>query len=57
MMIIVSLFTQVFTLDGPGVFSAFYSPERALDRISTLERAAEQIATLCVTLGEFPAIR
>ncbi|XP_067941969.1 syntaxin-binding protein 1-like isoform X2 [Watersipora subatra] len=46
---------KVFTLDNPGMFKAFYYP--SLDRVAKLEQAAEKIATLCATLGEFPSIR
>ncbi|XP_058129496.1 protein ROP-like [Anopheles ziemanni] len=48
---------QVFTLDSPMNFQYAYSPARGSGRRDNMERIAEQIATLCVTLGEYPSIR
>ncbi|XP_020790319.1 syntaxin-binding protein 2 isoform X1 [Boleophthalmus pectinirostris] len=49
--------SQVFTLDDPGSMHSFYSSKPALDRDKMMENIAEQIATLCDTLKEYPAIR
>lgn len=50
--------SQVVSLDMPEAFQAFYlHPRLTPDRTSKLERMADQIATLCATLGEYPAIR
>ncbi|KAG7317301.1 hypothetical protein KOW79_019599 [Hemibagrus wyckioides] len=50
--------SQVFTLDNPSSLHAFYSPSSTnLDeRSKMMEAVAEQIATLCDTLKEYPAI-
>lgn len=48
---------QVFSLDSPETFQCYYNPAYASARIANMERIAEQIATLCATLGEYPSIR
>ena len=45
--------SKVYSLDLQPNLSPAYSPERT----GSLERMAEQLATLCSTLGEFPSIR
>ncbi|XP_032444284.1 syntaxin-binding protein 2 [Xiphophorus hellerii] len=49
--------SQVFSLDDPTSLSLFYSKEKSSDRNTMMENVAEQIATLCDTLNEYPAIR
>ncbi|KAK7940462.1 hypothetical protein WMY93_003788 [Mugilogobius chulae] len=49
--------SQVFTLDDPGSLHSFYSSKPTLDKDKMMENLAEQIATLCDTLKEYPAIR
>lgn len=50
--------SQVVSLDMPEAFRAYFSPPKLTpDRTSILERMADQIATLCATLGEYPSIR
>ena len=45
--------SKVYSLDIQPNLSLAYSP----DRTATMERMAEQLATLCSVLGEFPSIR
>ncbi|XP_031568823.1 syntaxin-binding protein 1-like [Actinia tenebrosa] len=49
---------QVFSLDCPWAFKKFYSTTvRNADRIDNMEKMAEQLATLCASLGEYPSVR
>merc|ERR1711981_500117 len=49
--------SQVYSLDKPSAFQVFYNPELASQKAFEMERMAEQLATLCSTLGEYPSIR
>ncbi|XP_034045871.1 syntaxin-binding protein 2 isoform X2 [Thalassophryne amazonica] len=49
--------SQVFTLDDPTSMHKFYSPATNVDKGKMMENVAEQIATLCDTLKEYPVIR
>ncbi|XP_064650435.1 syntaxin-binding protein 1-like isoform X2 [Lineus longissimus] len=49
--------SQVFSLDSIDTFQFYYNHQRQPGRLQHLERIAEQIATLCATLGEYPSIR
>jgi len=48
---------QVFTLDSPDTFHIAYDPNQSAFRVPHLDVIAEQIATLCAALGEYPIIR
>ncbi|KAG1679072.1 Syntaxin-binding protein 1 [Nymphon striatum] len=48
---------QVFTLDSQDTFQLYYNPNRQGGRLSNTEKLAEQIATFCSTLGEYPSLR
>lgn len=49
--------SQVFSLDCPEAFQYFYNPAKQSGRSANLERIAEQLATICATLGEYPSVR
>lgn len=55
----VPLDNRVFHLDQSETVRQIYQPEKAgsKSKIKILERYADQLATVCVNLNEFPAVR
>ncbi|GMT01255.1 hypothetical protein PENTCL1PPCAC_23429, partial [Pristionchus entomophagus] len=49
--------SQVYTLDSPDTFFLYFNATKQGGLSMNLERIAEQIATVCATLGEYPALR
>jgi len=49
--------SQVYMLDNEKSFKRIYNSSDPAARVETLERYAEQLATLCSLLGEYPSIR
>ncbi|XP_074791024.1 syntaxin-binding protein 2-like isoform X4 [Natator depressus] len=49
--------SQVYSLDRPQTFHNWFSPHRFFEKNKQMEMLAEQIATLCESLEEYPAIR
>ncbi|KAL3103438.1 hypothetical protein niasHS_002624 [Heterodera schachtii] len=49
--------SQAYTLDSPDTFFLYYNAQKQGSLTLNLERIAEQIATVCATLGEYPSIR
>lgn len=49
---------QVFSLDAPHAFQQLFSPSVTDEnRLKMADVIAEQLATICATLGEYPSIR
>jgi len=49
--------SQAYTLDSPDTFFLYYNAQKQGSLTNNLERIAEQIATVCATLGEYPSLR
>ena len=52
--------SQVFSLDHPKALQYYFQPATSQanhNRQQVMERMAEQLATLCATLGEYPSVR
>ena len=48
--------SKVFTLDFPECFDLLYS-QGSRSQLGMVERIADQLATVCAMLGEYPAVR
>ena len=48
---------KVFTLDYPEAFMQFYSAGLMGSDDTLSERIADQVATVCAMLGEYPVVR
>ncbi len=48
--------SKVFTLDYPQAFGDLYDLT-SLGKKAMYERIADQLATVCAMLGEYPAVR
>ena len=48
--------SKVFTLDYTGIFEDFYSRDR-VSAGHVCERIADQLATVCAMMGEYPSVR
>ena len=48
--------SRVFTLDYPYACQEFYSTG-STGKVGMAERIADQLATVCAMLGEYPAVR
>ncbi|PIO76176.1 Sec1 family protein [Teladorsagia circumcincta] len=48
---------SVYTLDSPDTYFLYYNAQKQGGLTSNLERIAEQLATVCATLGEYPSLR
>ena len=49
--------SKVFTLDFPECFELLYTKESPRNQLSMVEKIADQLATVCAMLGEYPAVR
>ncbi|KJH44793.1 Sec1 family protein [Dictyocaulus viviparus] len=49
--------SQVYTLDSPDTYFLYYNAQKQGGLTYNLERIAEQLATVCATLGEYPSLR
>lgn len=49
--------SQAYSLDSHEAFQLYFNPQVHPMRQEKMERIAEQIATLCATLGEYPNVR
>lgn len=49
--------SKVFTLDFPECFELLYTKESPRNQLNMVERIADQLATVCAMLGEYPAVR
>ena len=48
--------SKVFTLDFPECFELLYT-HGSRNHLGMVERIADQLATVCSMLGEYPAVR